>query len=132
MGGISMNWRKLIYSIVIPVIVGFVFGLFLSIGILTNATVFFFAIALTIAGVLSSTGHGKNGDAPSTITMGFLATAVTYLFLSLVSELGDSFNWLFVVKTVIFVLVTGFTVYLAKMIMDKTKEKKEGDKNKTK
>ena len=87
-----MNWRKLIYSIVIPVIVGFVFGLFLSIGILTNATVFFFAIALTIAGVLSSTGQGKNGDAPSTITMGFLATAVTYLFLSLVSELGDSFH----------------------------------------
>ena len=118
MGGISMNWRKLIYSIVIPVIVGFVFGLFLSIGILTNATVFFFAIALTIAGVLSSTGHGKNGNAPSTIT--------------LVSELGDSFHWLFVVKTVIFVLVTGFTVYLAKMIMDKPKEKKEGDKNKTK
>ena len=121
MGGISMNWRKLIYSIAIPVIVGFVFGLFLSIGILTNATVFFFAIALTIAGVLSSTGQGKNGDAPSTITMGFLATAVTYLFLSLVSELGDSFHWLFVVKTVIFVLVTGFTVYLAKMIMDKPK-----------
>ena len=51
---------------------------------------------------------------------------------TLVSELGVSFHWLFVVKTVIFVLVTGFTVYLAKMIMDKPKEKKEGDKNKTK
>ena len=124
-----MNWRKLIYSIAIPVIVGFVFGLFLSIGILTNATVFFFAIALTIAGVLSSTGHGRNGDAPTTVCMGFLATAVTYLFLSLLSELGDSFHWLFVVKTVIFVLVTGFTVYLAKMVMEnKSKEKKEGDK----
>ena len=54
-----MNWRKLIYSIIIPSIAGFTFGIFISIGTLTNAIVFFYGIVMMIAAFLSSTGKGK-------------------------------------------------------------------------
>ena len=67
-----MNWRKLIYSIIIPSIAGFTFGIFISIGTLTNAIVFFYGIVMMIAAFLSSTGKGKNGDAFSTVIMGAL------------------------------------------------------------
>ena len=84
-----MNWRKLIYSIIIPSIAGFTFGIFISIGTLTNAIVFFYGIVMMIAAFLSSTGKGKNGDAFSTVIMGALVTGVTYLFISMIGELSE-------------------------------------------
>lgn len=113
-----MNWRKLIYSIIIPSIAGFTFGIFISIGTLTNAIVFFYSIVMMIAAFLSSTGKGKNGDAFSTVIMGALVTGVTYLFISMIGELSERFNWIFVVKTVGFILAASLTIYLAKTIME--------------
>ena len=113
-----MNWRKLIYSIIIPSIAGFTFGIFISIGTLTNAIVFFYGIVMMIAAFLSSTGKGKNGDAVSTVIMGALVTGVTYLFISMIGELSERFNWMFVVKTVGFILAASLTIYLAKTIME--------------
>lgn len=121
-GGISMNWRKLIYSIIIPSVASFIFGIFLSIGVITNAIVFFYAIVMMIAALLSSTGKGKNGDALSTIFMGVMVAGVTWLLISLLGEMGERFSWLFVLKTAGFMLATSFTVWLAKFIMEDKKQ----------
>lgn len=113
-----MNWRRLIYSIIVPGIVSFIFALVISVGMVTNMSVFLYAICMTAAAILSSTGHGKNGDAPSTLFMGILVGVTTYLLITVLGDLGGKFSWIFVLKTVGFVAAIAATIYFAKSIME--------------
>ena len=117
-GGTSMNWRRLIYSIVIPSISSFIFVVVISIGTINNTSIFFFFFVMMIAAALSSTGKGKNGDALSTIVMGLVVTAAMYLFFMAIGDLGHEFSWSFVLETAGFMATTALSIYFARSIME--------------
>lgn len=112
-----MNWRKLIYSIVIPCAAGLFFGFSINSGNLSNWKVFIFAILMLVASWLSSTGKGKNGDALSTIVMGVLITLTVWLFFWTVAKLNDDFSWKFAIKVVGLMISASATFWLGKDIM---------------
>ena len=123
-----MNWRRLIYSIVIPVFASIPFGILISIGKVSNLSVFLYAVAMLVAAVLSSTGKGKNGDALSTLLFGGLVLLTAFLLAEILGDIRTKFSWFFVLKTVGFMAAAASTVWLAKAIM-KTKPQNSNQNN---
>ena len=117
--------RKLIYNIIIPSFASFIFGVLLSVGVITNLVIFIYTMVMTAAALLASTGKGRNGDAPSTLFMGFLVGLATYLLISVLGDLFASFHWFFIVKTIGFMIATAAAVVFGRMVMEKGKEDDE-------
>lgn len=124
-----MNWRRLIFSIIIPGFASFLFGLVISIKAVTNLSVLLYAIIMLVAAFLSSIGKGKNGDAPSTLFFGGLMVLTTVLLISILGDLSEKFSWFFVIKTVGFVATIASTIWLAKAIMENKPQNSNQNQN---
>lgn len=121
-----MNWRKLIYSIIIPSVANFIFMIFISIGVRSNALVLFYAIIMMVTALLSNTGKGKNGDAISTIVMGLIAGGATWLLIEVLSSI-QGFSWLFVLKTVGLMFIVAFAIWFGQIIMEDDQQGEDPD-----
>lgn len=124
-----MNWRRLIFSIIIPGFASFLFGLVISIKAVTNLSVLLYAIIMLVAAFLSSIGKGKNGDAPSTLFFGGLMVLTTVLLISILGDLSEKFSWFFVIKTVGFMAALASTIWLAKAIMENKPQNSNQNQN---
>ena len=113
-----MNWRRLIYSIVIPSIAGFFFGIIISVGKLTNRNFWVYIVVVTIATFLSNIGKEEEEKIFSTMHMGTLSLGRAYLFILIMKELAGRFSWLLVAKLVGFVMLISTDIYLAKTIIN--------------
>lgn len=124
-----MNWRRLIFSIIIPGFASALFGLVISIKAVTNLSVLLYAIIMLVAAFLSSIGKGKNGDAPSTLSFGGLMVLTTVLLISILGDLSEKFSWFFVIKTVGFVATIASNIWLAKAIMENKPQNSNPNQN---
>lgn len=120
-----MNWRRLIYSIIIPGLASIIFGMIISISSVTNLSIFLYSIVMLVAAILSSTGKGKNGDAASTLFFGLLIVLTVFLLVSIIGDIRRAFSIFFIVKMVCFMAATASSIYLAKEIMKKKPQNSE-------
>ena len=124
-----MNWRRVIFGVVIPMLVSAFFGI--NLGFFTQSTnslIFVNALILMPFVIWNTVCDGIDGFI-NVLFGGLCACLTTFLFVNVLKGAADAFSWVYVLKLLVMTIVAAVTVSFARYVAqwDTPEEQPEED-----